>query len=93
VAGALPARATDIPAPQWQAYRQAMVDSERPLQSEVVNDLVRLTKADPRVHWKVINGQRHVLVATLRRNVLSETSPFTLANSTWVTVPRELRKR
>ena len=93
MAGALPARAANIPAPQWQAYRQAMVDSERPQQSEVVNDLVRLTRTDPRVRWKVIDGQRHVLVATLRRNALSETSPFTLANSTWVTVPRELRKR
>lgn len=68
----------------------------RPTTPKVVTDLVRLTRSDPRVRWKVIGGHRYVLLAIVRRNPLSDVNPgqpFVLSGSKWATVPRQLRNR
>lgn len=94
--GAAPAHASEIPAPVWKAYRDAIKVSSQPSRDPVVDNLVRITKSDPRVRWRTIKGHRHVLVATLRRDPVTNVTPgqaFELSSPRWVFIPRQLRNR
>lgn len=91
-----PAYATEVPAPVWKAYRQAIKTSSRIDRDPVVRNLVTLSSSDPRVRWRTISGRRYVLVATLRRDPVSDVQrgqSFELRSNKWVVVPRQLRNR
>jgi hypothetical protein len=93
---AAPAAASDIPAPVWKAYRQAIKDAEQVDRDEIASDLVRLTRSDRRVQWRIIDGRRYVLMATLRRNAISDVpagQPFVLSSSKWTVIPRQALNR
>lgn len=94
--GAAPAHAADIPAPVWKDYRQAIKVAAQPAGEPVVDNLVRITKSDPRVRWRIIDGRRYVLVATVRRDPVTDVAPgqaFELRSPRWVIIPRQLRNR
>ena len=94
--GASPVQAADIPAPVWKAYRTSIKTASSKDRDPVVHNLVQLKKSDPRVRWRSIDGRRHVLVATVRRDPVSDVArgeAFDLRSAKWVVVPRQLRQR
>lgn len=91
-----PAHGNDISPDVWRSYRQAILDASTPDKDEVVRDLLPLARKDPRVRWRMIDGRRHVLVTTLRRNALGDPAsdgPVRLSGDKWVFLPRQLRIR
>lgn len=83
-----------ISAATWLAYRRSIFDAAVATPSEVVHDLVSVTPGNRALRWKILGGQRYVLVQTMRRDALGKPGErVALTADRWVVVPSQMAAR
>jgi hypothetical protein len=83
-----------ISSADWLAYRRSIVDAAVALPSEVARDLIVISPTNRALRWRVIGGQRYVLLQTVRRDALGNPGQrVTLTNDRWLSVPSQVAAR
>lgn len=80
-------------------YQQSIMESMSPEPSKVYNDLVAITKGNPNLKWKTIEGEEYLLVVTWKQNIsyyqpYLDSAFYNTGNyPMWITTSPELNRR
>lgn len=78
----------------WLAYRRSIFDATVAMPSEIAHNLVTVAPGNRALRWRIIGGQRYVLMQTLRRDGLGQPGQrVTLTNDRWLSVPSQVAAR